>query len=216
MAVGPRLEYQHHNATSFEEGGQLETGEVLGTTGGAVIGLGLALDWDHRDNRYQPSEGWYIQSRIMQFVGTNSDGYNFLLGSLDWRAYRRMASAHILAGQIFVEGANDGTPYWRLPSLGGESYARAYSRDRWLDDTLVAAQGEWRWQAMRRWGAVAFAGAGVVDDDLRSLQFKYLRPSVGVGIRYFTVKGDDLVPIRLDFAVGYDNWRFSFGISEAF
>ncbi len=42
------------------------------------------------------------------------------------------------------------------------------------------------------------------------------RDAFGVGVRFLTENGNAVVPIRVDFAVGYENWRISAGISEAF
>ena len=61
-----------------------------------------------------------------------------------------------------------------------------------------------------------FGGVAVVGEDVGSLQARYLRPSVGIGLRLYTERGPEAVPVRLDLAVGYQAVRASVGIGEAF
>jgi outer membrane protein assembly factor BamA len=216
LAVGPRLEYQHHDARDLDADGQLASGAVPGVTGGAISGLGLALTWDRRDDRYRPSSGWYVRSRLMHFDATGSSVADHWRSHLDLRGYQSLAPAHVLAWQAYTEDAGDGAPFWDLASLGGDARSRAYPLNRWLDETLVVAQAEWRWTFAQRWGAVAFGGAAVVAESFGTLQARYLRPSLGVGLRYLTEQRGEVVPLRLDLAAGYQSWRVSVGIGEAF
>jgi hypothetical protein len=81
---------------------------------------------------------------------------------------------------------------------------------------MTAAQVEWRWRVRPRWGLVLFGGAAVVGEDVNSLQARDLRPSLGLGLRVFTERGREAVPVRADLGLGYRSVRVSVGIGEAF
>jgi hemolysin activation/secretion protein len=152
----------------------------------------------------------------MGFSTIGRDTYQFGMLNLDTRWYHGIHADQVLAVQGYFYGTYEDAPFWRLASLGGGAIGRAYSQDRWLDDVVVSVQAEWRWRALKHFGLVAFGGAGVVDESVAKLRAKYLRPSVGLGIRYFSRLGEEVVPLRFDLAFGYRNWRMTLAVDEAF
>ena len=83
---------------------------------------------------------------------------------------------------------------------------------------MIAAQAEYRWRFYKRWGAVAFAGAGSIwgnDEEEEAFDRKFL-PSAGVGMR-FMVSREKRINLRLDYAFGVDgNQGLYFGVRESF
>lgn len=77
-------------------------------------------------------------------------------------------------------------------------------------------QVEYRQYFWRRFGFVVFAGLGDVAPEMTKLQFKELKYSLGVGLRYLFNK-EEKVNLRVDIAFGKNGDRgIYFGIEEAF
>ena len=77
-------------------------------------------------------------------------------------------------------------------------------------------QAEARWNFYKRFGAVAFAGAGWVDDSLGDIGEGDTIPSYGVGVRFMVLKSQR-INVRVDYArssEGRDAWYL--GVVEAF
>ena len=216
FTIGPRLELHRQRLTDTPAGGQLDTGAVPGAEDETNAGAGVVATWDRRDDRYIPTAGSYVQVLAMRFDDALIGSHHFGLLSADARAYRRVARRQVLAAQAFFYGVRGDVPFWRLASLGGRHHTRAYPRDRWLDQTLLAAQAEWRWRFHDHVGINVFGGGAVVGPRIGDLQWKYVRPTVGAGLRLFAERGPTAVPIRVDMAVGVGHWRASMGIGEAF
>jgi hypothetical protein len=216
LTIGPRLEVNRQHLTDAPAGGQLDTGAVPGAGDETNAGAGVVLTWDRRDDRYTPAAGSYIQVLAMRFDDALVGSHHFGLLSADARAYRRLAPRQVLAAQAFFYGVGGDVPFWRLASLGGRHHTRAYPRDRWLDNAMLASQLEWRWRFHDHVGVNVFGGGAVVGSRVRDMQWRYVRPTLGAGLRLYAERGPTAVPIRLDMAIGVGHWRASMGIGEAF
>ena len=216
LSLGPRGELHHQEVDDVEEDGLLDFGVVPGLDADQLAGLGVALVYDTRDNRYYAGHGQYIQARWMAMTQLNSDHYEFDDYVIDARSYFDLNKEHILAGQVFFQQLDGTVPFWRLASLGHENHSWAYGRDRYLDKMLIATQVQWRWKPYARWGFAASAGVATVAQDIQAVVAKYWRPSAGISVRYFVARDGELVPIRLDLGVGYQSVRVVAGIGELF
>ncbi len=216
VAVGPRFEVHRQMISDIDRGGVLDCGHVCTAFDVTEIGAGGIFRVDRRDVRYWPTRGLFLQGQLMAFSHGLGGAHDFTVFNADLRGYWSPAPHQVLAGQLFYYGVNGQPPFWRLASLGGRHHSRAYVRDRWLDRVMTAAQVEWRWRARQRVGMTVFGGVAVVGEDVASLRARYLRPSVGLGLRVYTGRGPEAVPLRLDLAFGYQAARVSVGIGEAF
>ena len=80
----------------------------------------------------------------------------------------------------------------------------------------IQAQAEVRWNFHKRWGVVAFAGAGRVRDSLGNHGEGETIPSYGVGLRWMVLKSQR-INVRVDYARsnnGQSAWYLS--VAEAF
>jgi len=216
VAVGPRFEVHRQVISDIDRGGVLDCGQVCTGFDVTEVGAGGIFRVDRRDVRYWPTRGIFLQGQLMAFSHELGGAHDFTVFNADLRGYWSPAPRHVLAGQLFYYGVNGQPPFWRLASLGGRHHSRAYVRDRWLDRVITASQVEWRWRARQRLGMTVFGGVAVVGEDVDSLRARHLRPSVGIGLRVYTERGPEAVPLRLDLAFGYQSVRASVGIGEAF
>jgi hypothetical protein len=213
LALGPRVEWQRQAVHDERPDGPLE--QVRGSAASEVYGFGLRASFDTRDCRLRACRGVYLQAMAMTFPEDLGD-HGFRLVNVDLRGFLPLTARQTLAVQLFGYGVGGTPPFWRLASLGGRDHSRAYPRDRWLDDTLLSAQAEWRWRPWRHVGVVPFAGVATVAGAPSGWQLRYLRPSLGLGLRVFPGRGPATVPIRLDLAVGHRDWRAVLALGEAF
>ncbi len=216
LALGPRAEVHRQVISDIDRGGVLDCGGICNAFDVTEVGAGGIFRWDRRDLRYWTTEGVFLQGQLMAFSHALGGAHDFTVFNADLRGYWSPRRGQVLAGQLFYYGVNGQPPFWRLASLGGRHHTRAYPRDRWLDRVMTAAQVEWRWRVRPRWGLVLFGGAAVVGQDAASLRARDLRPSLGLGLRLFTERGREAVPVRADLGLGYRSVRLSVGIGEAF
>jgi hemolysin activation/secretion protein len=80
---------------------------------------------------------------------------------------------------------------------------------------MFAAQAEYRLSLPKRFGLVAFAGAGQVAKTSGEYRMDKMLPSFGAGIRFRLTKRNK-VNFRLDYAVGKDSHGIYMGVGEVF
>jgi hypothetical protein len=214
--LGLRAEYVFWRLLSSEEGGEFTGGGVPGQERSEAVGGGLLLDWDTRDRRFQPESGFRVQGFALFFVNELGGDHEYSTYNLEWRGYHGLGGGHVLASQVFYYAALGEPPFWRLAELGGRHHSRGYRRGRYRDNTMVAAQLEWRFPVAGILRGVLFGGVATVADGLEGLQSRYLRPTAGTGLRFPIGSGAETIPIRCDVAVGQHGLQGYLGIGDAF
>ena len=92
---------------------------------------------------------------------------------------------------------------------------RGYFEGRYTDGNLLATQVEWRQKISKLFGLVGFAGVGTVAPSISEFSTSYLRPSLGIGLR-FLVDPEENLNLRLDFGRSESKWNYYLKIAEAF
>ncbi len=181
----------------------------------ALAGPGLLYEYDTRDSETGPSRGTYFDAQAQwYFSGWGSDrDYVNLSAALNH--YRPLGPEGVLALRAYACSAGDDAPFFDLCLFGSQSDLRGYEGGQYRDTTLLAVQGEYRWQFARRWGAVAFAGVGDVAPSFGDYRIDDLLPSAGVGLRFKASTAYN-VNVRVDYARGKDGDAVYFSIGEAF
>ena len=215
LLAGVRVEAEHYRFLEIDPDAQLGAREFRDVTRKTIVGTGVALDWDTRDSPYFPTEGSHYQFFALVFDQNIGSDLNVKNYHFDLRNYFTLRWDHVLATQLFVFDVPDNPPFWRLASLGGRAHTRGYRRDRYLDHLLVAAQAEYRTPPWNRFGTSAFLGWATVAPGWATLQAKYLRPTVGVGVNLH-YGPNEAVLARFDTAFGHDGIEFEFALTESF
>ena len=162
LRVGPRMYMRHRTFDDLEPGGMLENGQLLGTEGGTAVGVGIAAEWDTRDNLFLPTRGFYAESWASRYAGAVGSDYDMWNLTADLRAYRSLGLGTVLALQAWGSASTGEVPFDLLPELGGANVLRGYYQGQFRDDVAVVLQGEIRFPIWRSLGGVAFAAAGDV------------------------------------------------------
>jgi hypothetical protein len=175
-------------------------------------GVGLNLDYDTRDMPMNTYGGRYFEFKAMQSDQSGSDAGNYQSYYARFRSYHSLLDKLVLAWEINGCSKDGQIPLWDTCRLG----LRGFPGTNYLSKQSLYAQAEMRWRFHKRWGMVAFAGAGRVYDSFGNIGEDNTIPSYGVGVRFMVLESQR-VNIRVDYARsdnGNDAWYLS--VTEAF
>lgn len=192
--------------------------QPVGTSPFTNLGLGLGLVFDNRHNVLNVREGFFGETGFLRYDEAWGSSYEFTSYFLDARYYIPTTRNQVLASQLFFNNVNGTVPFNQLSLLGGESLMRGYYTGRYRDNTLLAAQTEYRFLPFsfsRRWGAATFLGIGTVGNGITELDFSHLKVTGGAGVRFLLFRDKDIFT-RFDVAFSEDGPGYYFFIGEAF
>jgi outer membrane protein assembly factor BamA len=229
--LGTQFIQQSSKISELDEDGQLiQEGLIPGNDGALTSGLGIIARYDRRDNNFNATTGPYVQGNLTTYQSWLGSDYEFTKLRLDLRHYlQTFEKRHVLAFNLVAEH-NWGTPTFEtMALLGGDQIMRGHYLGRFRDNTMLAAQMEYRFPLIRkswiderekmpfleRWGMVGFVGFGNVAPSVSGLGFEHLKSSWGLGLRY-AAKPEERLNIRIDFGFGTQNPGFYLNIRESF
>jgi hypothetical protein len=216
LNAGLQYNFDSTRLAKVEEGGLLESGEIPGSGGGTVSGLGPFMTYDSRDSIFFPTKGSFHQLSAMTFGRALGSDFRFTRVFLDFRKYHGLTASRVLAFQAQFLFETGDPPFWRIGLLGGEKIMRGYYAGRYRDKNMMAFQVEYRWvPVFWRLGLAAFAGLGDVADTLGHFDLGRFKYSYGLGLR-FVVDPKQRLHLRLDFGFGKDTSGLYFTAVEAF
>ncbi len=175
-------------------------------------GVGLNLDFDTRDMPSNPYSGRYFEVKALTSSQSGSDADSYQSYQARFRSYHSLADPLVLAWDINGCYKSGQIPLWDTCRLA----LRGFPGTDYLGKQSVYAQAEVRWRLYKRWGVVAFAGAGRVDDSFGRLGEDETIPSYGLGLRFMVLESQR-INVRLDYArsdKGNEAWYLS--VTEAF
>lgn len=196
--------------------GVLRTGNVLGSRGGAITEWSTGVMADTRDNLFAPRAGQWLQLSYSRSIDGVWSDYAYGTLRLDARAYRTVATEHVIATQVQVVGIDGAAPFDQLALVGNSDIMRGYARGRYRDRWLAAAQTEYRSPVRRRLGGVLFAGAGLSAPALDAFGGRRVLPTYGAGLR-FQIDQRQRTGVRADYGRGRDGASGLYiGFNQAF
>jgi hypothetical protein len=180
-------------------GGAVASGTLLGSAGGRLIQPGLGVVYDTRDDVLAAERGRYLQAYVAVADQSLGSDFSTTHSLLDARAYRAVGRG-VLSAQAYLD-VNAGAPSFDQMSLAGsDNVLRGYTKGRYRDRALAAAQLEWRAPLRRKLRYALFAGIGGVGPDVGSIGDVTL-PTYGAGLRYRVFTGERSA-LRVDYALG--------------
>ena len=185
---------------------------------GATIEMSSLLlggELDTRDSDLYPHSGRYAQLEALISRHELGSDHDYTSLEAEWNSYLPIRAAHVLAWRVAGKIVEGDTPFFAMSWFGSGVDLRGYTPGRYIGESMIAAQAEWRWQATPRWGFTAFGGTGKVSGALGNIDTDSWLPAGGVGVRFRLAKALPL-NMRADFAWGRDDSTFSLSIGEAF
>lgn len=215
MFLEVRLDAQHMDISRVEAGGLLDDTRLAGSAGGWAVGLGFSLIWDTRNHLLVPNSGGFYELTLMRFSSWLGSDYDYSQMVVNLRRYLALPHGHVLATQLYFEGSQGNTPFYRLALVGGQHILRGYFEGRFRDHYLAAAQVEYRLPLFWRLGATAFTAVGDVAPSIGG--FASLRPkvSIGGGLRLL-LNREERLNLRADVGFSPEGPAVYVGVAEAF
>jgi outer membrane protein assembly factor BamA len=214
LYAGVKYEFESTKILESAPDGLLASGELLGSRGGVVSGVGLNLSWDSRDNNLYPRRGQYFRFFTGFYGRVLGSDFNFTSSELDLRSYFPVRRS-VLALKAYLGTRGGSPPFYRLSLLGGESLLRGYYLGRFRDKGMLLLQAEYRLPLWKRFGLVGFTGLGDVFETLSGLRVNQLKHSLGAGLRY-RIDAKEGTNLRMDFAWGKKSFGLYFTATESF
>jgi len=215
LYVGIRYLMDNFDISDTQEDGLLETTDVLGRTGGLLSGAGLVFNYESRDNIFYPSEGRYAELVLLSNNKVLGADFNFQKYSLDATTYFSNKWKHVFALNLYGEFTFGDVPFYQMALFGGTRRMRGYIEGRYRDKQLLILQGEYRMPIFWRFGAVFFAGAGRVANNVSDFSFQNIHANSGAGIR-FMLDTKEKLNLRFDVGIGKDGLGYYLTFGEAF
>jgi hypothetical protein len=209
--IGPRYIFRTDQIYKKEAGGLLASGQVLGNQGQRISGLGLVVNYDTRDNIFQPTMGSFHQASFINYQPFLGSQYTFSQYQLDFRKYLEIISSHILAIQAWYSFTAGQAPFQQISLIGGSDIMRGYFEGRYRDHHAMVYQVEYRLPIYRKLGLVLFGSAGQVAGKISEYRLPRFKYGAGLGFRYKL--NEEGLNFRLDLAFG-NQTAFYFGLNE--
>ena len=231
--VGGRYAFDNFNITRFDTTGVLQDRQIAGTAGGAISGLGPIVNYDTRDNIFQPYKGILAELSFLLNDEAIGSAYNFTQTSLEVSGYialkkpkalpaNRRPIRPVLALNMLAVAAGGNAPFNALGLLGGTKRMRGYYEGYFRDKRMIEGQAEFRIPLfannagfLQRFGVVAFGGLGTVAPTYKSLNLQDLVHTYGGGLR-FQLDRKQGINLRVEYGLSATTSGFYLSIGEAF
>ncbi len=181
-----------------------------------LAGVRLKGEWDTRDDTFYPQRGSLSEFSVDY---TQSDSVfattRFFNYRLEYNAYRPINERNVLAWRAAAQVVDGNAPFFALAWFGSGSDLRGYTPGRYIGKSLVALQAEWRWQATRRLGLVAFGGTGRISNPVLGFAAPGWLPAGGIGLRW-RLTDENRLNFRIDYGRGRDDQTLIVSVGEAF
>jgi len=175
------------------------------------VGLGISLERDSRDLPTNPYSGSLFKvSGLFNDKSLGSDA-TYESYKVAFRSYHKLSAPLVLAWEVRACQNSGTVPLWDACRVG----LRGFSATDYMGKESALAQVEARWLISPRWGAVAFVGAGYMNDSLSGVRDDKAIPSYGVGARFAVMKAKR-INLRVDYARSNDSDAWYLSAGEAF
>lgn len=186
-----------------------------GQLGATLSTPAVRVQWDTRDDSFYPTTGWLVDGEAAFSTEALGSSFDYQAVSLTVRHYWRISDTQVVGAYAYGRRVFGDVPFFAMSMIGAKGNLRGYTAGRYQDSLAVTGQVEYRWQAWRRLGLVAFGGVGGVAPDLEGLAHTDTLPSVGGGLRYLLAEQNHL-NFRVDVAWGRDDTLVYVSVGEAF
>jgi len=177
-----------------------------------LAAIGVLGEYDTRDNAWYPASGSRGTLNILSYLEALGSDREF--GSLEatFAHYAKLADPVVVAAEARVAVVGNNAPFFMLSTVN----LRGFPVGQYMNRTASQIQGEVRWEAWRRIGAVFFAGAGLASRQLEDWGDADRAYGYGAGLRY-RLSEVDKMNIGIDVASGSTaDFTVYFRIGEAF
>jgi hypothetical protein len=174
--------------------------EVLNLSGAKPYesgGLGLAVNYDSRDNEHAPTQGWYFNASNLAYREVLGGEDDFDIYRIEVRYFLKHGDGHVLALRQLNHFTNDAPT-----SARASVQLRGYKFGQYNANRMSSLEVEERWRLARRWTLTAFAGgAYLYGGNNAATNEKSFYSSYGGGFQ-FLLKPKEGIVMNLEYAQG--------------
>ena len=178
-------------------------------------GIGVIISYDLRDNVYYPMQGLFANLKYSSYPEFLENEYASNKIKLDYNHFFELNNERDIIGARFFGGLGIGDLSFNQLFVVGNNDIRGYTQGKYRGKQIIAIQGEYRWNPLKKIGFVGFAGIATIFNSINDSDNGKLLPAVGTGFRY-NVFPKNHMNVGMDFAAGMDDWGIYFKIGEAF
>ena len=175
----------------------------------------LKADWDTRSDEFYPTDGTLVHADINVSTTVLGSDSNYVKYEAFYNSYRAIDERNTLAWRVAAQTVSGDPPFFAYPWYGSGVDLRGYTPGVYVGKSLFTAQAEWRWQATRKLGLVAFAGGGGVYGKVPAFKQDDWLPAGGLGLRW-RVADKYRVNFRIDYAWAKGDETLIVSVGEAF
>jgi hypothetical protein len=207
-------EYHQLKDISEEPGTTLLTPDISGAQGGLYSGIGINASYDTRDNIDWPTQGHLLTANWDVFTAVLGSELDFHVASLSVANYLAVAE-DVLGVSASLAMSSEETPFTHLPKPTGDRTLRGANGNRWIDNSSLGLQGEYRKVLSQRWAVVGFVDTFQVAPTLADFSVSDFHVSTGLGVRFAMTP--DRFNVRLDVGwVDAEFFNMAITVGEAF
>lgn len=176
-----------------------------------AVGVGLTAEFDSRDLPINSYSGRHFKIQALfndEAIGSNDTYQSY---DVSFKSYHELSGSVVLAWELLGCQRSGTTPLWDSCIIK----LRGFPVTDYLGKASYSGQAEVRWRMSKRWGLVAFGGAGEVADSFSGFRDRASIPSYGAGVR-FSVLPAKRINMRVDFAKSRDDDAIHLSVGEAF
>ena len=175
----------------------------------------MRAEWDTRSDEFYPTDGILVHADINVSATALGSDSNYAKYEVSYNAYQAIDERNTLAWRVAAQTVSGDPPFFAFPWYGSGVDLRGYTPGIYVGRSLFAAQAEWRWQATRKLGLVAFAGGGGVYGKVPPFKQDDWLPAGGLGLRW-RVADKYRVNFRIDYAWAKGDQTLIISVGEAF
>ena len=167
-----------------------------------VSQLGTIVELDKRDNIFTPNAG--IKFHIDAMVSDNVIGSDYDYWQMNSYLYLYKQFGNLVPGlRVDMRQAFGDPPFFLLPYID----LRGVPIAKYQGKTDMLAEGELRWDLVRRWSVVFFGGTGTAFNHWNEFDSSKWIATIGSGFRYLLARKFKL-RVGLDIARGPGTWAY--------
>jgi len=165
--------------------------------------LGAIIELDNRDNIFTPDRG--IKFHLDAVYSGSSLGSDYDYWKMNYYMYAYASLPKNVVGGLRIDGrqAFGDPPFFMLPYID----MRGIPAVRYQGKVDLLSELEMRWDAVKRWSIMAYAGAGKAFDQWNKFAEANWAWSYGTGFRYLLARKFKL-RVGIDVAHGPDTWAY--------
>jgi hypothetical protein len=186
-----------------------------------TVSLGPRFQWDTRDSVFYPKLGFLAEVASDFFSTGLGSKWSYQYYKASFNKYNELSENQVIAFRgMGCAAAGDRIPIYDLCLFVVSNDLRGYTGGRYQDRRMFATQAEYRLMLpakgfLGRFGVVAFAGFGAIEDRFTDIGWSDLLPAAGAGLRFRLLKKYP-INFRVDYGQGKDGHTISVGVLEAF